>query len=270
MKIIIPSIFLDGLLLLILLLPREQNNLSRRVFWIVYTGKMIYISTDMCGRFSIFTPVQELKHRFDADSPDEDVSPRYNAAPGQKLVVIPMNDPHKMHLYRWGLIPHWAKDEKIGYKMINARAESLSEKPAFRGPLRKGRCLVLADGFYEWSDRTGKKIPYRIELTQKIPFAMAGLSSTWKDEKGNEIDSFTIITTAANTTVRAIHDRMPVILRNEQEKEWLDPLLDPHTINEYLTPYSGSDMEMYPISNMVNSPKNDGPDILRPLGKMSI
>ena len=219
----------------------------------------------MCGRFSIFTQIQELKQRFDADLPDEPVFPRYNAAPGQKMIVIPMDDPHKMHFYQWGLIPHWARDAKIGYNLINARAESLQEKPAFRGSLHKGRCLVLADGFYEWSAATGKKIPYRIELKDRKPFAMAGLSSRWKDEQGKEIDTFTIVTTAANEMVGAIHDRMPVILNQDWERSWLDPLLDPKETNQYLLPYAGSDMEMYPISTLVNSPKNDMAEIVRPV-----
>jgi putative SOS response-associated peptidase YedK len=199
----------------------------------------------------MFTPIQELKQRFNADGPDEPYVPRYNAAPGQKMVVIPMDDPGKMHFYKWGFIPHWAKDEKIGYKMINARSESLKEKPAFRGSLNKGRCLVLADGFYEWSDATGKKIPYRIELTKRKPFVMAGLSSRWKDNTGKEIDTFTIITTQANTIVGTIHDRMPVILKKEWESKWLNPLMGPEEVDQYLVPYSINDMEMYSISTLV-------------------
>jgi putative SOS response-associated peptidase YedK len=219
----------------------------------------------MCGRFSIFTPIQELKQRFDAESPDEPVVPRYNAAPGQKLIVIPMDDPHKMRFFTWGLIPHWARDARIGYKLINARGETINEKPAFRGSLHKERCLVLADGFYEWSATTGKKTPYRIELRDRKPFAMAGLSSRWKDEKGREIDTFTIVTTQANDIVGAIHDRMPAILNREQERQWLNPLIDPKGASQYLRSYSGSDMEMYPISTLVNSPKNDSAEIVKPI-----
>ncbi len=176
-----------------------------------------------------------------------------------------MNDPHKMHLYMWGLIPHWAKDAKIGFNLINARAETLQEKPAFRGFLHKGRCLVLADGFYEWSATTGKKIPYRIEFKDRKPFAMAGLCSRWKDEKGKEVDTFTIVTTEANGIVGTIHDRMPVILSREKERWWLDPLVGSKERDQYLLPYSGSDMEMYPISTLVNSPKNDSAEIVKPM-----
>ena len=219
----------------------------------------------MCGRFSIFTPFQELKQRFDAGAPDKPVLPRYNASPGQKLLVIPMDDPKKMYLYRWGLIPHWSKDDKIGYKLINARADTLKEKPAFRGPLQKGRCLVLADGFYEWGEIGGRKTPYRIELKDRKPFAMAGLYSKWKDVCGTEIDSFTIITTDANKLVSPIHDRMPAILNEEMEKKWLDILMDFREIDRCLSPYGGSDMEIYPVSTLVNSPKNDYPDVMKPL-----
>lgn len=231
-------------------------------------SKLAYIFNTMCGRFSIFTPVQELKQRFNADVPDEPVIPRYNTAPGQKMIVIPMDDAGKMHLYKWGLIPHWAKDEKIGYKLINARAESLKEKPAFRGSLLKSRCLVLADGFYEWSSTSstpGKKVPYRIELRNRKPFAMAGLCSRWKDEKGKEIDSFTIITTESNRIVGMIHDRMPLILNREWERKWLDSHIGPKEIDQCLAPYSGNDMEIYPISTLVNSPKNDVAEILKPV-----
>jgi len=223
-----------------------------------------YITLTMCGRFSNFSPLEVLRERFRADPPDEPVYPRYNAAPGQRLIVIPMSDPHKMHLYKWGLIPHWAKDPKIGNSLINARSETLREKPAFRGSLQKGRCLVLADGFYEWKNMDGRKVPYRVELTHKKPFAMAGLCSTWKDPAGKDIDTFTIVTTDANTTVSAIHDRMPVIFTPEQEMKWLDPLIGPKDIDQYLMPYADNDMELYPISTLVSSPKNDIPEILKP------
>lgn len=219
----------------------------------------------MCGRFSNFTPLDALRERFDAEAPDALVYPRYNAAPGQKMIVIPLDDPRKMHFSKWGLIPHWAKDPKIGYKLINARSETLKEKPAFRGSLQKGRCLVPADGFYEWGIVNGRKIPYRIELKDRKPFSMAGLCSRWKDETGKEIDTFTIITTNANETVGTIHNRMPVIFNREQEIQWLDPLMDLKEIDQHLVPYSGRDMEMYPISTLVNSPKNDIPEIIKPV-----
>jgi putative SOS response-associated peptidase YedK len=217
----------------------------------------------MCGRFSCFTPLEALRERFQADPPDEQVYPRYNAAPGQRLIVIPMGDPNKMHLYKWGLIPHWAKDPKIGNSLINARSETLKEKPAFRGSLQKGRCLVLADGFYEWGIKDGRKIPYRIELKDRKPFSMAGLSSKWKDTTGKEIGTFTIITTNANEIVGTIHNRMPVIFNPEQEINWIDPSTDFQDVNQYLLPYPENDMTIYPISTLVNSPKNDSAEIVK-------
>jgi putative SOS response-associated peptidase YedK len=219
----------------------------------------------MCGRFSNFTPIEALRERFRADPPDEPVYPRYNAAPGQRLIVIPMSDPHKMHLYKWGLIPHWAKDPKVGNSLINARSETLKEKPAFQGSLQKGRCLVLADGFYEWKSTAGSKIPYRVELKDRKPFAMAGLASKWKDVTGKEIATFTIVTTNANNIVGAIHDRMPVIFKPEQESKWLDPSIDVQEVNQYLLPYPENDMAIYPISTLVNSPKNDTAEIVKPV-----
>lgn len=223
-----------------------------------------YITLTMCGRFSNFSPLDVLRKRFGADPPDERVYPRYNAAPGQRLLVIPMDDPRKMHLYKWGLIPHWAKDPKIGNSLINARSETLKEKPAFRGSLNKGRCLVLADGFYEWKSTDGRKVPYRVELKDRKPFAMAGLCSRWKDPEGKEMDTFTIITTNANEIVGTIHDRMPVIFNLEEERKWLDPLTDYNKASQYLLPYGESDMVVYPVSILVNSPKNDTPEILIP------
>jgi len=181
------------------------------------------------------------------------------------MIVIPLDDPRKMHFSKWGLIPHWAKDPKIGNSLINARSETLREKPAFRGSLQKGRCLVLADGFYEWGTTSGKKIPYRVELINRKPFSMAGLCSRWKDESGKEIDTFAIITTNANEIVGTIHNRMPVIFNREQETIWLDPLIGPKEIDQYLMPYSESDMEIYPISTLVNSPKNDSAEIVKPM-----
>ena len=151
-----------------------------------------------------------------------------------------MEDPKKMQLYKWGLVPHWAKDDKIGYRMINARAESLKEKPAFRGPLQKGRCLVIADGFYEWKAEGARKTPYRIELKDRKPFAFAGLTSRWKDEKGEELDTFTIITIEANAAIGKIHDRMPVILQKEWEGKWLDPHIEVQETDKFLIPYSES------------------------------
>ena len=164
---------------------------------------------------------------------------------------------------RWGLIPSWAKDMSIGNRAINARAETLAEKPMFRTALRRRRCLILADGFYEWV-RAGKaRQPMRILLTTGEPFAFAGLWETWTNPAGETIHSCTIVTTAPNDLTRPIHDRMPVILLPENESVWLNHSIeDASELNGLLTPYPASEMEAYPVSPMVNSPANDIPDII--------
>lgn len=220
----------------------------------------------MCGRFSIATPIEQLRERFDAEPPKEPVKPRYNAAPGQELLVITEEEPKQMSLFKWGLVPSWAKDPKIGNHLINARAETLKEKPAFRHAYQKNRCLVIADGYYEWDKKNKTHVPYYIFMKEHKPFAFAGLCEYWKDEKGKELNTFTIITTNADSLVSKIHNRMPVILPMEKEKKWLDPQLRPEEIEKILKhPLSAREMEAYQISTLVNSPKNDVPEILKSL-----
>lgn len=217
----------------------------------------------MCGRFSIATPIEQLRERFEVEAPIESVKPRYNGAPGQDMLVIPEETPHQMALFRWGLVPSWAKDPKIGNHLINARAETLREKPAFRHAYQKHRCLVLADGFFEWDKKQKTHIPYYIFQKGHTPFAFAGLCEYWKDEKGKELNTFTIVTTAANSLVSKIHDRMPVILPQDAEKKWLDPKLESSDIEKILAhPLTAKDMDAYEISTLVNNPRNDQPDIL--------
>src|SRR5262245_15903963 len=192
----------------------------------------------MCGRYTIATPPDQLAERFDATLPAEMLQPRYNAAPTQLLPVLLNEDDPERHIQvlRWGLIPHWAKSANVDYRMINARAESLEEKPTFRTALQKRRCLVLADSFYEWQKTPdGKKIPMRIMLKSDEPFAFAGLWESWKDrESGESIRSFTIITTEANELVTPIHNRMPVILPRENENAWIDNEAGPDAWRELL------------------------------------
>ena len=164
---------------------------------------------------------------------------------------------------RWGLIPHWAKSASIGSRMINARAETVAEKPAFRDALRRRRCLVLADGFYEWQRTGGAKRPMRIDMQSGEPFAFAGLWSMWRDPDGNRVPSCAIITTAANELLKPIHDRMPVILSRELEEFWLDRSIDdPGSLGSVLTSYSAEAMDAYEVSALVNSPSNDGPEVI--------
>jgi putative SOS response-associated peptidase YedK len=219
----------------------------------------------MCGRFSIATPIEELKDRFRAEPPKIEVKPRYNAAPGQDMLVIPESMPRQMALFRWGLVPAWAKDPRIGNHLINARAETVKEKPAFRHAYRKNRCLVIADGYFEWDKKKENHVPYYFFKKGRQPFAFAGLCEHWKDEKGKGLDTFTIITTAADSLVSKIHSRMPVILPQKEERNWLDPNLKVEEIENILKhPLPAKEMEAYPISTIVNNPRNDISDIIKP------
>src|SRR3990172_2064564 len=177
--------------------------------------------------------------------------------------------PKSLGFYRpnWGLVPFWAKEPSIGYKMINAKSETLSEKPSFRKPFKEKRCLVLADGFYEW-EKTDKKnkVPYRFVLKNRQPFAFAGLWDVWKTPEGDTLLSFTIITTRANELMERIHDRMPVILNEKDEAKWLDPeFKDTDKLSSLLQPYPSEQMVAYKVSTIVNSPKNDTPSCIEPV-----
>ena len=209
----------------------------------------------MCGRFSLTANEAELNLRFELAGGDAPYVPRYNGAPTQMLAVITGENPHKLSYHRWGLIPPWAKDISIGNKMINARAETITEKPSFRTPLFSKRCLVPADGFYEWQQNDGKQ-PFRIFVRNNPIFSMAGLWERWKSPEGTVIESFNIITTEANSFMKSIHNRMPVILRREDEKTWLASK-DSAEILSLLKPYAPEEMDAYPVSKLVNSPKND-------------
>ncbi|KKK39749.1 hypothetical protein WQ57_00150 [Mesobacillus campisalis] len=220
----------------------------------------------MCGRFSLFEDVEQLMQQFGFEFAGE-WDPRFNVAPSQQvLAVAPGKDGgRKGAMLRWGLIPFWAEDEKIGYKMINARAETIEQKASFKGPLKKRRCLILADGFYEWK-RIGKdKQPFRFMMKDEQPFAFAGLWETWKNGR-EPIHSCTIITTEANALVEDVHDRMPVILGKDQQQIWLDPSVEePALLKPLLVPYDAGEMKAYEISTLVNSPKNDTRDVALPL-----
>ena len=219
----------------------------------------------MCGRFTLTTNLGAIANRFGVARFLEEVGPRYNIAPMQTVIVV--NDEGTRHLtqMRWGLIPSWAKDPTIGNRMINARAETAATKPAFRVALRKRRCLVVADGFYEWQQRGRTKQPFRIVLKNGEPFGFAGLWETWTSPEGEQMRTCTIITTEANDLLKPIHDRMPVILTREAEGLWLDPTIqEPAKLLPLLTPYPAKDMEAYPVSSRVNNPAHDGPECIVP------
>lgn len=222
----------------------------------------------MCGRFTLSASFPEIIDRFaiEAAIEEELYQLSYNIAPSHTVLSV-INDGFRNRLgyLKWGLIPSWAKDEKIGFKLINARAETLAEKPSFREAYKKRRCLVIADSFYEWKKHDQKnKTPMRIKLKSDGLFAMAGLWERWKSPEGKTIYSCTVITTTPNDIVKDIHDRMPVILKREDEQTWLDPdVYNPQELNRLLTPLPEEFIEAYEVSNLVNSPKNNSPQLIQ-------
>ncbi|KJS11405.1 MAG: hypothetical protein VR67_14005 [Peptococcaceae bacterium BRH_c8a] len=218
----------------------------------------------MCGRFIMTVDFEMIKAAFRLRAELYDLQPRYNIAPGQDIPVI-TNTPggREISPMRWGLIPHWAKDTKIGYKMINARAETVGEKPAFKGAFRRRRCLIPASGFYEWKKEGKVKQPMLITLPGEKVFALAGIWEHWLAPDGSMVYSCSIITTKPNKYLEGIHNRMPVILAGEQEYEpWLS-LDDPLFLQHLLRPYEG-DMSVYPVTTRVNSPLDDDPGLIEP------
>ena len=220
----------------------------------------------MCGRFSLIADIGELARRFEFDGDWLAFESSYNVAPTQEVLTVVGRETRRAGYMLWGLIPRWAKKASIGSRMINARAETVAEKPAFRDALRRRRCLVLADGFYEWQKVGASRRPMRIFMRTGEPFAFAGLWETWRNPEGEVVPSCTILTTEANDLLRPIHDRMPVILLREREHFWLDANVnDPAAITDVLTPYPADAMEVYEVSSLVNSYVNDGPEILEPV-----
>lgn len=228
----------------------------------------------MCGRFTITDPEDAIRRLFGYDGPPLGLIPRYNVAPTQIVPVVRVSEAGKrgIAMLRWGLVPGWAKDLGAGAKMINARADTVAEKPAFRAAYKARRCLIPADGFYEWQEVPGapskaKKQPYRILRQEAAPFAFAGLWERWRDPAGAAdtpaIETFTIITTDAAPSIAAIHHRMPVMLtRPEQFAVWLGTAAgDPAAL---LAPYDGNDLTTVAVSTKVNNARHDAPDCLDP------
>lgn len=216
----------------------------------------------MCGRYTLTVDIKTVAETFGVP-PTLDTSPRYNVAPTQEVVSVMRNGSAHLALLRWGLIPSWAKDEAIGSKMINARAETLAEKPSFKRLLRTRRCLVPADGFYEWKKERSGKIPMYITLKDGGPFAFAGLWDLWRDPDGRQIRTCTLITTEPNAVVAPIHDRMPVILQPEARDMWLDNAIqDEHALLPLLSPYPAEAMTARAVSRLVNNPKSEGAELI--------
>lgn len=219
----------------------------------------------MCGRFTLTADVSTLQDAFPFVNMPEGLQPRFNIAPSQPVAVVPNDGRNQLDYFVWGLIPSWAKDPSIGNRMINARAETLLEKPSFRSAFRRRRCLVLADGFYEWKQGERGKTPMYIRLASGKPFAFAGLWESWNAPDGSNVLSCTIITTQPNDLMATIHNRMPVILPEQAYPTWLETGEgDVQRLTELLVPYSEQEMQAYPVSTLVNSPNNDVPELIRP------
>jgi putative SOS response-associated peptidase YedK len=220
----------------------------------------------MCGRFT-FQPSEELYERFHIINRLDSLVPRYNIAPGQMVPVIIAHSPRQVVLMRWGLIPHWAKDAKTAYKMINARVETLTQRSAFRGLLSHHRCLVPACGYYEWQGEGRDKTPYYIHPQDDQYLAFAGLYDVWQRPDGEDLYTFTIITTDADEYMAKLHNRMPVVLARELEDAWLDPELTqaPYVL-DVLSRSTGLELDAYPVSRMVNKPSVDSHALIQRVG----
>lgn len=223
----------------------------------------------MCGRFTLAVDPADLQEAFPGVVlPAEGLRHRYNIAPSQPVAVIVNAGEKRLDFYLWGLIPSWAKDPAMGSRLINARAETLAEKPAFRAAFRRRRCLIPADGFYEWKAEAGNKgkIPMYVHLRERRPFALAGLWEIWTSPDGSEVRTCAIITTRPNALMQSIHDRMPVILPPAAYEQWLDPGEQrPERLAPLLIPYPAEEMVAYPVSRLVNSPQNDSPACIEPV-----
>lgn len=222
----------------------------------------------MCGRFVRKSGEGEISREFDIELNDISflLEPSYNIAPGNQVAAAVKSDRLTVKAFRWGLIPPWAKDEKVGYKMINARAETLSVKPSFKKPFQSRRCLVIADGFYEWSGRGRPKVPYYFHPKDPAPMGMAGLFESWRSPDGGTLDSCTIITTAANSLMQPVHDRMPVIIAREDYRLWLDhDVFDAKALGALLRPYPPEALECHPVAPLVNSPRNNSIQCIQPV-----
>ncbi|QYR23709.1 SOS response-associated peptidase [Paenibacillus sp. sptzw28] len=223
----------------------------------------------MCGRYTITVSLEELMLRYwIGDTAVPFHRPKYNVAPGQMvLAVVGDGTRNRLGELKWGLVPSWADDPKIGNKMLNARSETVWDKPAFKQLIRRKRCIIPADGFYEWQkNSSGSKQPMRIVMRSRSLFSMAGLYDTWVAPDGRKVSTCTILTTAPNELMAPIHDRMPVILEREDEALWLDRAFnDQRRLNQLLRPFPAEELEAYPVSAAVGSVANDEPSCIEPI-----
>jgi putative SOS response-associated peptidase YedK len=222
----------------------------------------------MCGRYALTIDPGDLQAVFPEFSFPAQSGPRYNIAPSQPILALPNDGTNQANFFVWGLIPSWAKDPSIGNRMINARAETLFEKPAFRSAYKYHRCLIFSNGFFEWQAQQGvkSKVPHFIRLKSGMPFTFAGLWEHWQSPDGSEVQSATIITTQPNELMATLHNRMPVILHSNTYTQWIDPApQSPDRLQNLLVPYPTEEMEAYPVSTLVNSPGNDRAECILPM-----
>jgi len=222
----------------------------------------------MCGRSSLTKTEKELEERFNATFYSEDLErynplPNFNVAPTHMHPVLTNEDPEHFRYFKWGLIPFWAKDAKIGSSLINARVETLIKKPAFRHAAKKRRCIVPFDGFYEWKKSSGGKVPYRIIRNDHGIFSIAGIWERWNDPNGGIIHSFTLITLAPNKKLSAIHNRMPAMLLPEEEKLWIDPSISTLDAIKLIKPYPDQLLNVYPVSKRVNRVSENDAELIK-------
>jgi putative SOS response-associated peptidase YedK len=226
----------------------------------------------MCGRFVLILELGDFEDEFDLGGIAESYLPRYNIAPTQPVAVVRNDKERKVEMFRWGLVPSWAKDLSIGSRLINARSESLAEKPSFRNALTRRRNLILASGFYEWKlvgtlANPKGKIPVFIYMKDHKPFVFAGLWEEWQSPEGETVQSTTIITTSSNALISPFHDRMPVILDADKQWQWLDPSASQQDALKLLQPYPAEQMTYYPVGSIVNNPAYDSPVCIQEVAK---
>lgn len=221
----------------------------------------------MCGRFTLTADPAELQDAFPQYRFPAEGKPRFNIAPTQPVLTLPNTPALTADYFTWGLIPSWANDPAMGTRLINARAETLAEKPSFRGSYKYKRCLIFADGFYEWKAESGTKlkIPHYIRLKSGLPFTFAGLWDEWQAPDGSPVKSCVLITTRPNELMASLHHRMPVILPPAAHEQWLDPAVqNPETLQGLLIPYPADEMTAHPVSTLVNDPTNDRAELILP------
>jgi len=221
----------------------------------------------MCGRFTLTVDPAEIQDIFGGFSFPTIFAPRYNIAPSQPVMAIPNDAKNTADFFAWGLIPSWSKDPSIGNRLINARGETIAEKPSFRGGFKYKRCLIPSDGFYEWKTQPGQKtkIPHFIFMKDRQPFAFAGLWDEWQSPDGGSIRTCTIITTEPNELMSTLHNRMPVILDPKDYEAWLDPAPQPpDNLMPLIRPYPADKMSAHPVTTLVNKPSNDRPECVVP------